>query len=189
MFLLVDNYDSFTYNLKALFESVGAEIYVIKNDEFIKPDKFEGIIISPGPSNPSNAGTSIKYISEYKGKMPIFGVCLGMQSICYVLGYNYRKARKIMHGKVEKIIKKKETILLKDLPDHFKAVRYHSLVVDAPEKFITSVSDSDKEAMSFENEELKLFGVQFHPESYLSEYGDIIVKNFINFCNKGGKNA
>ncbi|MCA1928170.1 MAG: aminodeoxychorismate/anthranilate synthase component II [Calditerrivibrio sp.] len=189
MFLLIDNYDSFTYNLKALFESMGAEVYIIKNDEFIKPDKFEGIIISPGPSNPSNAGTSLKYISEYKGTIPIFGVCLGMQSICYVLGYNYRKARKIMHGKVEKIIKTRDSILLNNIPDNFKAVRYHSLVVDPPEEFITSISDSDNEAMSFENKELKLFAVQFHPESYLSEYGEDIVKNFINFCRSGGKDA
>ncbi|MEF3255459.1 MAG: aminodeoxychorismate/anthranilate synthase component II [Deferribacterales bacterium] len=184
MYLLIDNYDSFTYNLKALFEKVGAEIYVIKNDEFIKPDKFKGIIISPGPSNPSNAGTSLKYIAEYKGIKPIFGVCLGMQSICYILGYNYRKAKSIMHGKVETIKRVKESILLKGLPDTFKAVRYHSLVVEAPDKYITSYSSSDNEPMSFEYPELKLFGVQFHPESYLSEYGKEIITNFLTYTER-----
>jgi anthranilate synthase component 2 len=182
MFLLVDNYDSFTYNLKALFEMEKVEVSVIKNDEFIEASSFEGIILSPGPSNPTNAGTSLTYIEKYRGKKPIFGVCLGMQTICYKLGYNYRKARSIMHGKIEEVKKNKDLILLKGLPDTFKAVRYHSLVVDAPDEWVTSISISDNEAMSFENIDEKLFGVQFHPESYLSECGNLIVRNFINFC-------
>lgn len=182
MFLLVDNYDSFTYNLKALFEMEGVEVFVIKNDEFTDASTFDGIILSPGPSNPTNAGTSLTYIERYRGKKPIFGVCLGMQTICYTLGYNYRKARSIMHGKIEEVKKKKELILLKGLPDTFKAVRYHSLVVDAPDEYVTSISASDNEAMSFENIDEMLFGVQFHPESYLSEYGNLIVRNFIHFC-------
>ncbi len=182
MYLLVDNYDSFTYNLKALFESAGVKIYVIKNDEFTKADSFKGIILSPGPSNPSNSGTTLKFIEEYKGKKPIFGVCLGMQSICYALGYPYRKARKIMHGKIEEIKVRNSNMLFKSVPDEFNAVRYHSLVVDVPDEFITSVSTSDNEAMSFEMPDMMLFGVQFHPESYLTEHGLKIVKNFLNFC-------
>jgi len=184
MYLLVDNYDSFTYNLKALFESAGVNVYTIKNDEYISADPFKGIILSPGPSNPGNSGTTLKYIEDYRGKKPIFGVCLGMQAICYSLGYNYRKAKSIMHGKIDNIIVRKRDLLFQGVPDEFKAVRYHSLVMDIPIEFITSVSSTDNEAMSFEMVHLMLFGVQFHPESYLSEYGLTIVKNFINFCEQ-----
>ncbi|MCX8084831.1 MAG: aminodeoxychorismate/anthranilate synthase component II [Calditerrivibrio sp.] len=182
MYLLVDNYDSFTFNLKALFESVGAKVHVIKNDDYISADKFQGIILSPGPSNPTNAGTTLRYIEEYQGKKPIFGVCLGMQSISHVLGYGFRRAKSIMHGKVDTIKIVKNTVLLKGLPTEFKAVRYHSLVVDAPPQYVTSISMFDGEIMSFEDFERKLFGVQFHPESYLSEYGAEIAYNFINVC-------
>jgi len=186
MYLLIDNYDSFTYNLKALFESVGAKVYIIKNDEYIDADSFKGIILSPGPSNPANSGTTLKYLKLYTDKKPFFGVCLGMQAICYSLGYNFRKAKSIMHGKIDKIVIKKKDVLFKDFPDEINAVRYHSLVMEIPEKYITSISTSDNEAMSFEMPNRMLFGVQFHPESYLSEYGAILVKNFIDFCEKRG---
>jgi len=185
MFLLVDNYDSFTYNLYALFKSLGIEIKVVRNDEFIKGD-FEGIIISPGPSHPKNSGTSLEYIDFYKSEVPIFGVCLGMQAICYYLGFTVDRARTIQHGKRDRVLIKKDSCLFKGLPDSFYAVRYHSLSVKGIDSI--AISETDNEAMAFEDVNNLLFGVQFHPESFLSEYGDVIANNFIKICNKkGGK--
>ncbi|HOJ49727.1 MAG TPA: aminodeoxychorismate/anthranilate synthase component II [Spirochaetota bacterium] len=182
MFLLVDNYDSFTYNLYALFKSLNIEVKVVKNREFIK-NGFEGIIISPGPSHPKNSGLTLDYIDYYKGKIPIFGVCLGMQAICHYLGYKVDKASTIQHGKKDTIIIKKGNILLKDLPKKFYAVRYHSLSVKGIDPI--AVSETDNEAMAFEDSKNYLFGVQFHPESFLSEYGIEIATNFIKICKKG----
>ncbi|MDK2791227.1 MAG: anthranilate synthase component [Deferribacteres bacterium] len=182
MYLLIDNYDSFTFNLFSVFKNLGQEVRVIKNDEFVKADNYKGIILSPGPSNPANSGTTLKYLEKYAGQKPIFGVCLGMQAIGYFLGKKVRNAASIKHGKVEEIKVIKREILYKNIPDKFKAVRYHSLVIDMDETFVTSKSVSDNEIMSIEIPDKKLFGVQFHPESYLSEYGAEIVKNFITYC-------
>jgi len=190
MYLLVDNYDSFTYNLYSLFCDLGAEVKVIKNNEFIPADDYKGIILSPGPSNPENAGTTLKYIEKYKGKIPIFGVCLGMQSIGYMTGVKVRKAKKIMHGKVDTICVNKESILFNNLPEKFEAVRYHSLVLDYEKdsNIVTSTSGSDDEPMALENEKDLLFGVQFHPESILSEHGAKVCSNFLNFCEDIAEN-
>jgi anthranilate synthase component 2 len=188
MFLLIDNYDSFTYNLYALFKNQNEDVRVIKNDEFVNANNYNGIILSPGPSNPLNSGSTLTYLEKYAGKLPIFGVCLGMQTIGYYLGYNVRNASTIRHGKIEEIRKKeKNSILLNGLPEIFKGVRYHSLVIDISDEYVTSTSISDNEIMSIEILDKMLFGVQFHPESYLSEYGENIVKNFIKFC--GGNNG
>ncbi|UOD35210.1 aminodeoxychorismate/anthranilate synthase component II [Deferribacteraceae bacterium V6Fe1] len=187
MFLLIDNYDSFTFNLYAVFKQLGQEVRVIKNDEFIKADNYKGIILSPGPSNPANSGTTLKYLNEYAGKLPIFGVCLGMQAIGYYLGNRVRNAQTIKHGKVEDVKVIKDEVLYKGVPKSFKAVRYHSLVIDIDESFVTSRSISDNEIMSIEIPEKKLFGVQYHPESFLSEFGDKIIENFVNYC--GGKDG
>jgi len=187
MFLLIDNYDSFTYNLYALFKNLNEDVKVIKNDEFVDADNFKGIVLSPGPSNPANSGNTLQYLKKYMGKLPIFGVCLGMQAIGYHLGYNVRNASTIRHGKIEEIKRENNSILLNNLPEVFKGVRYHSLVIDIDEEYVTSRSLSDNEVMSIEIVDKKLFGVQFHPESYLSEYGAEIIKNFIIFC--GGNNG
>lgn len=185
MFLLVDNYDSFTYNLKSLFENQGVEVKVIKNDQYIDADKFEGIILSPGPSIPQNSGTTLRYLKEYTGKKPFFGVCLGMQSICYSQKYTVAKAKTIMHGKKDKIIPNSNSMIFDKIIKPFTAVRYHSLVVtDLEDDNITATAQSDGEVMAYENKDLQLFGVQFHPESYLSDEGPNIVKNFINFCRR-----
>jgi len=180
MFLLIDNYDSFTYNLYSLFLKEGEKVDVIKNDEFIPADKYEGIVISPGPSNPSNAGTSLKYLEHYMGSKPIFGVCLGMQCICHYLGYPVRRAASIKHGKLDTIKKERESILLSGITESFNAVRYHSLAVEADDIAIAR-SASDSEIMAVENSSKHLFGVQFHPESYLSSQGQKIINNFIEY--------
>ncbi len=184
MYLLVDNYDSFTYNLYTVFCNLGVKVKVIKNNEFEDATDYKGIILSPGPSSPKNSGTTLDYIEKYKGKIPIFGVCLGMQAIGYKTGINVKKAKTIKHGKVDTVLVNKETVLFNGLPEKFKAVRYHSLVLDSIEskQYTTAVALSDSEPMSYESEENMLFGVQFHPESILSEYGMEICKNFVNFC-------
>ncbi len=181
MFLLVDNYDSFTYNLYALMKKCGVEVKVVKNNEFFTDINLSAIVISPGPSSPENSGTTMQYLKKFAGIVPIFGVCLGMQCIGYFLGYKIHQSKKIMHGKVDKIVKIRESSLLQGINQKFKAVRYHSLSVAAKrdDNIVTAVAESDNEIMVIEDLEKKLFGVQFHPESFLSEYGDKIFKNFL----------
>ncbi|MCU0849150.1 MAG: aminodeoxychorismate/anthranilate synthase component II [Spirochaetes bacterium] len=186
MFLLIDNYDSFTYNLYALFTNLGARIEVIKNTEYRSADDYSGIIISPGPSSPSNSGTTLKYLSDYIGEKPIFGVCLGMQSIAYSLGCPVGRAPEIKHGKLDRIRVTGESVLFRGLPESFNIVRYHSLAVTMEDRFVTSRSDSDGVIMSIEDREKKFFGVQFHPESVLSEHGEAIARNFYEFVTGGG---
>ena len=184
MFLMIDNYDSFTYNLYALFRECNVEMKIIKNSEFIPADDFEGIILSPGPSSPKNSGTTLEYLEKYMGKKPIFGVCLGMQSMAYSMGYKIIRAKKIKHGKIDQIKVIKDSILFNGLPEYFNVVRYHSLAVDIDDRYITSISGDDGVAMSIEDRENKIFGVQFHPESILSEHGNKIVQNYLDFIKE-----
>ncbi|WP_022850545.1 anthranilate synthase component II [Limisalsivibrio acetivorans] len=176
MFLLVDNYDSFTYNLYALFRLNGQEVRIIRNDEYIDAEKYEGIIISPGPSNPLNSGTSMKYLENYTGKKPIFGVCLGMQCIGHHLGYEVSHAKSVMHGKTDTITSQ-DSLILGD--GEFTAVRYHSLSVKCGDDRMRARAVSDGEVMAIEDHSMKLYGVQFHPESIKSERGDSMVTNFV----------
>jgi anthranilate synthase component II len=183
MYLMIDNYDSFTYNLRALFNECGAEVEVIKNDAFVPADPYEGIIISPGPSTPKHSGTTLRYIGEYLGSKPIFGVCLGMQSLAYCLGFDVVRAKTIQHGKVDEISVTVDSVLFRGVPRTFSAVRYHSLAVDIDERFVTSRSKHDGTVMSIEDGERRFFGVQFHPESIMSQYGGRIVRNFLDFAS------
>ena len=184
MIALIDNYDSFTYNL-CHYIGFYDEVRVFKNTESLSSIKKVGglsaIAISPGPSHPKNSLLSLDVIDFFKSKLPIFGVCLGMQAIGYYFGFEIRKAKRIMHGKVDEIKILNESPLFVGLPEIFKATRYHSLVVDGVgDGFsVSSVSVSDDEVMGIENRELLVFGVQFHPESYTSEFGLQIVKNFV----------
>jgi len=182
MFLLVDNYDSFTYNLYALFRLNGAEVDVIRNTEYRNADDYKGIILSPGPSVPQNSGTTLEYLNNYTGKIPMMGVCLGMQTICHHLGMNVRKSKSVMHGKVDKVMINRESLLIADIGCEFNTVRYHSLAVDVPEDKLTAVAASDGESMAVEDAERKLFGVQFHPESIMAEQGGVMVRNFMKIC-------
>jgi len=182
MYLLIDNYDSFTYNLLALFKKNGADVTIVKNDTYVPPDGYEGILISPGPSTPKNSGTTLRYIAEHLGRVPMFGVCLGMQSLAYSVGYGIIRARTVKHGKLDRIAVIKDSVLFRDMPDRFSAVRYHSLAVDMDERFVTSRSEGDGTPMSIEDPGRMFFGVQFHPESILSEYGGRIVRNFLDYA-------
>lgn len=182
---MIDNYDSFTYNLVQYFNILGQYVEVVKNDE-IKPEDIkdmdiDAIVISPGPCSPKEAGISVDVIKMYKDKYPILGVCLGHQSIGYAFGANIVKAKRLMHGKTSMISHDNEG-LYKDLPNPFKAVRYHSLVIDKStlsDEFIVDAVAEDGDIMGIRHKALPIFGVQFHPESIVSEHGFDILKNFL----------
>jgi len=183
--LMIDNYDSFTYNLVQYFNILGQDVEVVKNDE-IKPEDIkdmdiDAIVISPGPCSPKEAGISVDVIKMYKDKYPILGVCLGHQSIGCAFGANIVKAKRLMHGKTSMISHDNEG-LYKGLPNPFKAVRYHSLVIDKStlsDEFIVDAVAEDGDIMGIRHKALPIFGVQFHPESIVSEYGFDILKNFL----------
>ncbi len=185
--LMIDNYDSFTYNLVQYLESLGAEVVVKRNDETtideIRRLKPKGIVISPGPCTPKEAGISVDVIREFYRSVPILGVCLGHQSIGYAFGGKIIRAKRLMHGKVSEITHTGEGIF-KGIPSPFRAVRYHSLAVDKnslPEFLKVTAWSEDGEVMGIQHKELPLFGVQFHPESVLSEYGMEMLRNFLEF--------
>ena len=188
MFLLIDNYDSFTYNLYHYLIEVGADIDVYRNDKIslnqIKDLNPEGIILSPGPCTPNEAGICLSLIETFKTTFPILGVCLGHQSIGQVLGAKIIRGDRPMHAKITPIIHSSSQLFL-DIPPSFMATRYHSLVIDpdsiTPEIKVTALSD-DGVIQAIEHPELPLYGVQFHPESIASEHGHTLLKNFVNIA-------
>lgn len=187
MILIIDNYDSFTYNLVQYVGEFTRDILVYRNDKItldeiknLKPDK---ILISPGPCTPKEAGISVDVIKEFgKNGVPILGVCLGHQSIGYAYGGNIIRAGKIMHGKVSEI-KNTGKGVLKDLPEIFKATRYHSLIIEKetiPDCLeINAWTTDDNTIMGVHHKEYPVYGVQFHPESILTEHGKNIIRNFV----------
>ncbi len=187
MILMIDNYDSFTYNIVQYCLELGANLKVIRNDELnieqIKNLNPEKIIISPGPATPNEAGITLDVIREFADTTPIFGICLGHQSIAQAFGGEIIRARNMMHGKTSQIKIKKSSIIFKDLPQNFRATRYHSLTVNRdnlPDNIIvTSYSRDDNEIMSLEIKDKNIYGVQFHPESIMSEYGHEMLDNFL----------
>lgn len=183
--LMIDNYDSFTYNLVHYIEEFGAKVNVVRNDEIsinkIKKYKPDIIFISPGPCSPKEAGISVKIVKELAGKIPIFGVCLGHQSIGYAFGSEIIKAKKLLHGKTSKIYHNKKGIY-KNLPNPFEATRYHSLIINKrtlPEDFEITSQTEDGTIMGILNKKLKVEGVQFHPESILTKQGKKLIKNIL----------
>ena len=186
MIILIDNYDSFSYNLYQYIGTINPDIKVIRNDE-LKPEEIfklnpTSIIISPGPGYPKNAGyiEEVIKMDEEKG-IPLLGVCLGHQAIIEAFGGNIIHAKKIMHGKQDEIKIDNQNILFKGLEKTIKAARYHSLVGENPsDKLIITAYDSDDEIMAVMHKNKKIFGVQFHPESIMSKDGMTILKNFLN---------
>ncbi|WP_331774320.1 aminodeoxychorismate/anthranilate synthase component II [Sulfurospirillum sp. 1612] len=187
MILMIDNYDSFTYNIVQYCLELGADLKVIRNDELsvdeidaLHPEK---IILSPGPATPDDAGVTLAVIDYFKDKLPILGICLGHQAIAQAFGGKVVRAEQMMHGKTSKIHKTQETCLFKGLPEEFTMTRYHSLTVqkqDLPQDIVpTSYSMDDDEIMSLEIKNKNIYGVQFHPESILSEHGYEILDNFL----------
>ena len=186
MIALIDNYDSFTFNVYDYLMKF-TDIRVFRNTDPIdglRALKPHGIVISPGPSHPCRSLLSLDAITHFKGRVPILGICLGMQAIAYESGSTVRKARRIMHGKVD-TMENSGGLLFKGIGETFPAVRYHSLVVDnSNERFhVCAVSRSDGEIMAIEDTDLKLFGLQFHPESYATQQGTTFIENFVEVCN------
>lgn len=191
MLLMIDNYDSFTYNLVQYFCELGAPVEVFRNDaitlEEIEAKNPRWLVISPGPCTPNEAGISVASIQHFAGKLPILGVCLGHQSIAQALGGKVVRAKHVMHGKTSQVHHRNEGVF-NQLPNPFTATRYHSLVVsELPEVLeITAWTETDKgeldEIMGIRHKELMIEGVQFHPESILTEAGHDLLRNFLAYA-------
>lgn len=184
MILIIDNYDSFTYNLVQAVETIGFKVKVALNDAITISDvrslKPEMLILSPGPGRPEKAGISMNLVHELYRELPILGVCLGHQAIGAALGVHVVPAFKILHGKTSSIFHDGST-LFKGLGNPFIAARYHSLVVDQiPDSFIRTAWDEGGDIMAMQHVAYPMFGVQFHPESFLTENGPAILENFLN---------
>lgn len=185
MILMIDNYDSFTYNLVQYLSEFGIKLVVFRNDKIqisdIKKLKPTHIVISPGPGRPSEAGVSEAIIKEFSGTIPILGVCLGHQCIGEVFGGRVVQAKKLMHGKTSLIYHNGRTIF-KGMSNPFEATRYHSLIVERktlPKCLEITAWTKDKEIMGLKHKALPVWGVQFHPESILTKEGKILLKNFV----------
>jgi len=186
MILMIDNYDSFTYNLVQYFGELGADLKVYRNDALtldqIKKMNPERIVISPGPGRPEGAGISIEIIQSLAGYLPILGVCLGHQCIGEAYGGKIIRAQKLMHGKTSKIAHDDKEIF-KGIENPFEATRYHSLVIERKSMpsclEITATTTDDNEIMGIRHKDFPLWGVQFHPESILTTFGKKILKNFM----------
>jgi len=187
MILMIDNYDSFTYNIVQYCRELGADLKVIRNDEMsveeIEALHPEKIIISPGPASPDEAGITLDVIKYFKDKVPILGICLGHQSIAQVFGGDVVRAKNMMHGKTSTMRQNSECAIFKDLPKEFIATRYHSLIVDKntlPDVIEPKAySTDDEEIMALKIKDRDIYGVQFHPESIMSEYGHEMIGNFL----------
>ena len=190
MILMIDNYDSFTFNIVQYLGELGADVLVKRNNKItldeidrLNPEK---IVISPGPCTPNEAGISLEVVKKYYKTIPILGVCLGHQTIGQVFGGNIVSAKKIMHGKTSQIIHDGDYIF-KDITQEFTATRYHSLVIEKksfPDSLLvtarTKDDESESEIMGLRHKEYNLFGVQFHPESILTDSGHKLLENFLD---------
>jgi anthranilate synthase component II len=184
MLLMIDNYDSFTYNLVQYLGELGEEVVVHRNDEItldeIAAMRPARIVVSPGPCTPNEAGVSVPLIKKFAGKIPILGVCLGHQSIGQAFGGHIVHAQELMHGKTSQIHHNGEGVF-KNLPNPYRATRYHSLVIERdtlPECLEITAWTEDGEIMGVRHKSLNVEGVQFHPESILTEHGHALLQNF-----------
>jgi anthranilate synthase component II len=185
MILLIDNYDSFTYNLLHYLQELGAEVKVVRNDALTVPEvlalKPEGIVLSPGPCDPEQAGICLELTREAAGKVPLLGVCLGHQTIGQAFGGRVIRADSPMHGKISKITHKQQG-LFQNLPSPFNATRYHSLIIERsslPECLTITAETEDGTIMAVSHKDYAIHGLQFHPESIASEYGHQLLGNFL----------
>lgn len=186
MILLLDNYDSFTYNLVDYFKQLNVEVEVRRNDESfqnVTSQKYSGVVFSPGPEKPETAGRLLDFTNHYLGKIPVLGICLGHQAIGVLKGSELIKAKKPMHGKVS-TISTTQAGVFENLPGQFNVVRYHSLVLkNVPAQFSISAQSKEGEIMAIESPQLKAVGIQFHPEAILTEYGLEMLRNWVSFYN------
>ncbi len=186
MILIIDNYDSFTYNIVQQMGEIGADIKVVRNDQVtlneIRVMHPEKIVVSPGPGTPDDGGVSLNVISEFGESLPILGVCLGHQCIGQAYGGIVARAGRLMHGKTS-MIYHKDDVLFKGIPSPFEATRYHSLIVEEdslPDVLEITAFTEQGEIMALRHKYFPVFGVQFHPESILTSFGPRILKNFLD---------
>ena len=185
MLLMIDNYDSFTFNLVQYFGELGQDVRVFRNDQItvegiaeLKPDH---LVLSPGPCSPAEAGICVEAIRHFAGKVPLLGVCLGHQAIGAALGGKVVRAQVLMHGKASTIRTDQQGVF-RGLPEQFSVIRYHSLAIERaslPAELRVTATTEDGEIMAVRHRELAVEGVQFHPESILSEHGHALLKNFL----------
>ena len=192
MYLMIDNYDSFVYNLKAYFQELGRDILVRRSDEITLADiqamQPQGIILSPGPKRPWDAQLCVDTVKRFGGKIPLLGVCLGHQVLGHCAGATVEKGVRPMHGKVTRV-HHNGTGLFAGLPREFDVTRYHSLVVrqeTLPEDYQVDCAAEDGAVMGLSHRTLSLFGVQFHPEAVLTQYGHELLENFCRLAEEGG---
>ena len=192
MYLLIDNYDSFVYNLAAYIRELSSGVEVVRNDCVdmaelecrIERGEIDGIIISPGPKRPEDSGLSEDIIRRFEGVVPILGVCLGHQTIAYRYGGTVRKGLRPMHGKITEI-RHNRSSLFSSIPQCFLVTRYHSLVVspeDLPDCLEIDACTEDQTIMALHHRDYPVYGIQFHPEAVLTEYGHQIIRNFMSIC-------
>jgi anthranilate synthase component II len=186
MILLIDNYDSFTYNLAQYFGELGEDVEVVRNDAIdlagVAAKKTARIVVSPGPCTPNEAGISVPLIKEFAGKVPILGVCLGHQSIGVAFGGNIVRAKRVMHGKTSVITHNRQDCFA-EIPSPYTVIRYHSLVIERsslPNELSITAESDDGEIMGVRHKTLPVWGVQFHPESILTEHGHDLLRNFLS---------
>jgi len=183
LILVIDNFDSFTYNLVDYFQQLGQNVDVKRNNlrhSDLIADRYSGVVLSPGPGIPENAGALLEVIDYYAGRKPLLGICLGHQAIAVHYGGKLKKANKPMHGKISNILHEVDPIF-KNIPDHFNVVRYHSLVCDQlPDGLMTIAKSSENEIMAIRHQCDSVYGIQFHPEAALTDFGLEILRNWIN---------
>ena len=191
MILLIDNYDSFTYNVKHYFNEIGAEVQTYRNDKItikeIEEINPKAIVLSPGPCTPNEAGICLNLIEELKNKFPILGICLGHQSIGQAFGAKIIKCEEIKHGKID-LMKHFNHGIFKNIENNFSATRYHSLIIDRntlSKEFIITAETNNKIIMGIAHTKLPIYGFQFHPESIGTEIGKNLLANFLRLINYG----
>ena len=192
MYLMIDNYDSFVYNLARYLEELGEKVTLVRNDKItadhiesmVYDGSLEGIILSPGPKSPADCGNCKEILKRMAGKVPILGVCLGHQIIGHVFGATVKKGNRPMHGKVTAITTD-GTGLFQNLPDTYQVTRYHSLVISDekfPEELQVNARSEDGVIMGIRHRKMPVYGVQFHPEAVLTEYGHELLRNYTKIC-------
>jgi anthranilate synthase component II len=186
MILLIDNYDSFTYNLAQYLGELGQAVEVVRNDAIdlagVAAKQPQRIVVSPGPCTPNEAGISVPLIKEFAGKVPILGVCLGHQSIGVAFGGNIVRTKRVMHGKTSVITHNRQDCFA-EIPSPYTVIRYHSLVIERsslPNELSITAESDDGEIMGVRHKTLPVWGVQFHPESILTEHGHDLLRNFLS---------
>ncbi|WP_215224282.1 anthranilate synthase component II [Echinicola shivajiensis] len=190
MLLLIDNFDSFSHILADYFLQTNMELKIVRNDTplaLLKEENYEALVLSPGPETPDKAGNLKEILAYYHNKLPVLGVCLGHQCIGEFFGAKLIKGEKPVHGKVFRVNKVKEHPVLKGLPDSFMVTRYHSLEIkDLPEELEVVLETDRGEIMAMAHKQLPIFGIQFHPEAHLTEFGLEIIQQWADFyCRKG----